>query len=214
MARLRAGVLISGRGSNMLSLVEASRDPSYPAGVACVLSNNPDAPGLAKAREMGIPAEVVDHTAFDSREAFEDAIHAKLMQYGVQMICLAGFMRVLTESFIAKWPDRILNIHPSLLPAFKGAHAHRDALAAGVKLSGCTVHIVRPEMDSGPILSQAAVPVLEADTEETLSARVLEAEHRIYPLALKFYLQGRVTVEGDRARVNVPGPIRGMLQNP
>ena len=198
----------------MLSLVEASRDPSYPAGVACVISNNPEAPGLAKAKELGIPAEAIDHTAFDSREAFEEQVHTRLTQYGVQMICLAGFMRVLTGGFIQRWPDRILNIHPSLLPSFKGAHAHRDALAAGVKLSGCSVHIVRAETDSGPILSQAAVPVLDSDTEETLAARVLEAEHRIYPAAVKFYLQGRVTLEGNRARVNLPGPLHGMLLNP
>jgi phosphoribosylglycinamide formyltransferase-1 len=202
MAKLRVGVLISGRGSNLKALLDTCLTPGFPAEIVAVVSNRPDAAGLKHAQAMGVPAIGLDHKQYDSREAFDDALHEALRIAGVEFICLAGYLRLLTEGFIARWPDRIINIHPSLLPAFKGLHAHEQALAAGVKLAGCTVHIVRPEMDSGPILVQAAVPVLDIDDASSLSARVLEAEHKIYPLALKLIAEQRVRIAGDKAFID------------
>lgn len=197
-ARRRVGVLISGGGSNMAALVEACRDPAFPAEIVCVVSNRPDAGGLAKARAAGVPVvAVVDHRDFPDRESFERALHAELRAAGVEIVALAGFLRLLTPWFIARWQDRLINIHPALLPAYKGLHTHARALADGVKISGCTVHYVRPEMDVGPIIVQAAVPVLDGDTAETLAARVLESEHRIYPLALARVASGAARVVRD-----------------
>ena len=201
MARLKTGVLISGRGSNLDALIQACRDPAFPAEIVIVISNKPDAPGLAIARAAGIPAIALDHRTFADRATFDDAVHERLAATGVEFICLAGYMRLLTNTFIERWRDRIINIHPSLLPAFRGLNAHAQALAAGAKLSGCTVHVVRPEMDTGPIIVQAAVPVLATDTVASLAARVLVAEHRIYPLALRLVGEGRVRIDGERAIV-------------
>jgi phosphoribosylglycinamide formyltransferase-1 len=214
MARLKTGVLISGRGSNLEALIEACRDPAFPAEIATVISNKPDAPGLAFAREAGLATIALDHRSFADRTAFDDAVHQRLTEAGVELVCLAGYMRLLTTGFIARWHDRIINIHPSLLPAFRGLNAHAQALAAGVKISGCTVHVVRMEVDAGPIIAQAAVPVLPDDTLETLAARVLVAEHRLYPLALRLFAEGRVRIDGERAIVEGAGDLSLTLINP
>ena len=186
MAKKRVAVLISGRGSNMASLIDAAKDDSYPAEIALVVSNRPDAAGLAHARSQGIETAVVDHTHYGKdRETFERVLQDALRAHRIDIVCLAGFMRLFTPWFVGQWQGRMLNIHPALLPAFKGLHTHKRALAAGVKTHGATVHFVSPETDSGPIVAQAEVPVLDGDTPETLAARVLEAEHRIYPQALR-----------------------------
>lgn len=203
----RVGILISGRGSNMTALIEAARAPDYPAEIVCVVSNRPDAPGLKTAEASGVPTQIIDHTTCASRQAFESELDAALLMFGVELVACAGFMRLMTPSFVARWQDRMINIHPSLLPAFKGLDTHARALAAGVKITGCTVHVVRPEMDDGPIIAQAAVPVMESDTPESLAARVLAAEHRLYPHALALFASGVVhistrTVEGPQVPVN------------
>jgi phosphoribosylglycinamide formyltransferase 1 len=182
--RRKVAVLISGTGSNMQALVKAAQNPDYPAQIALVLSNKADAKGLVFAQEHGIATAVVSHKDYADRESFEHAIQTELETHGIDMVCLAGFMRVLTPWLISRWEGRMLNIHPSLLPEFKGLHTHKRALEAGVKEHGCTVHYVVPELDAGPIILQARVPVLEDDTEETLAARVLVEEHKIYAEAL------------------------------
>jgi phosphoribosylglycinamide formyltransferase-1 len=184
-SRKRVAVLISGSGSNLQALMDAARAPDYPAEIALVISNKGDAYGLERARAAGVPALFISHKAYETREAFDRAMHEELSAHGIELICLAGFMRLLSPWFVKQWEGRMLNIHPSLLPEFKGAHAVRDALAAGVQESGCTVHYVTEALDAGPIVSQAKVPVLEGDTEETLHARIHEAEHKLYPAALK-----------------------------
>lgn len=196
--RKRVGVLISGRGSNMSSLISACAKKDYPAEIALVISNNPDAPGLDIAAQSGIATKAIDHKKYPSREAFERDLDAALNEDDIDLICNAGFMRLLTKSFVEGWRDRQLNIHPSLLPSFKGLHTHERAIKAGVRLSGCTVHFVRTEMDAGPIIAQAAVPVLPDDTADVLAARVLEAEHRLYPLALEMVASGNATVTGEQ----------------
>lgn len=200
-ARKRVGILISGRGSNMEALVEATRAPDYPAEIAVVISNRPDARGIERARELGLATKVIDHRAFTSRVPFEMKLHAALLEAQVDIICNAGFMRMLTGGFVDRWRDRHLNIHPSLLPAFPGLNIHERVLEAGVRITGCTVHFVRTEMDSGPIIAQAAVPVLDADTPESLAARVLEAEHRLYPHALRLVASGTASVAYERVRL-------------
>jgi phosphoribosylglycinamide formyltransferase 1 len=188
----RVAILISGRGSNMTALIEAAKASDYPAEIVLVVSNRPDAPGLARARAAGVAATVIDHTAFgDKREAFERALDDELRNNRIDLVCLAGFMRLLTPWFVARWSGRMLNIHPSLLPQFKGLDTHRRALEAGVKTHGATVHFVVPEMDSGPIVVQDSVAVQDGDTEATLAARVLELEHQIYPRALRAVAEGR-----------------------
>ena len=192
MARKRVAVLISGRGSNMAALIEAAKDPAYPAEVSLVLSNVPDAGGLEVAKASGVATQVVDHKPFGKdRAAFERALQAVLEQYRTEIVCLAGFMRILTADFVGKWQGRMLNIHPALLPHFKGLDTHRRALEAKAKQHGATVHFVMPEMDSGPIILQDAIEVRPDDTEATLAARVLTVEHRIYPQALKMLAEGR-----------------------
>jgi phosphoribosylglycinamide formyltransferase 1 len=187
----RVAILISGRGSNMTALIEAAKAKDYPAEIMLVVSNRPDAPGLACARSAAVATAVVDHTLFgDDREAFERALDGELRKNRIDLVCLAGFMRLLTPWFVRRWSGRMLNIHPSLLPQFKGLHTHRRALEAGVKRHGATVHFVVPEMDSGPIVAQDSVAVYEGDTEETLARRVLELEHRIYPRALREVAEG------------------------
>lgn len=202
MAALKVGVLISGRGSNLQALLDAASAPGFPARIVSVISNKTNAGGLERAKRAGAPAVAIPHKDYADRESFDRAVDAKLREHGVEFICLAGFMRLLSHWFIAQWADRIVNIHPSLLPAFKGLHPQAQALAAGVRLSGCTVHIVRPELDSGPIIVQAAVPVMPNDTAETLEARILTAEHRCYPLALRLIAEGRVHVEGNTVRID------------
>lgn len=184
MARTRVAVLISGSGSNLQALIDAAKQPSYPAQIVLVISNNSEAYGLLRAQRAGIATRVISHKDYTSRETFDDAMHAALVQAGVKIVCLAGFMRLLTPDFVNKWQGRMLNIHPSLLPAFKGLHTHARAIAEGAKVAGCTVHFVTPELDGGPIIAQAEVPVLAGDTAETLAARVLEQEHKIYPQTL------------------------------
>ena len=192
MARKRVAILISGRGSNMVALIEAAKDSRYPAEIVLVVSNEPGAEGIKRATASGIRTAVVDHRPFGKdREAFERALHGTLEAHAIELVCLAGFMRLLTPWFVRQWEGRLLNIHPALLPAFKGLDTHARALQAGVKEHGATVHFVVPEMDSGPIIVQAAVAVREGDTEQTLAARVLEVEHRVYPEALKLVAEGR-----------------------
>jgi phosphoribosylglycinamide formyltransferase 1 len=208
MSRKRVAVLISGRGSNMAALIEAAKDKNYPAEIALVVSNKPDAGGLVTARTAGIATEVVDHARYGKdRAAFERALQAALEKHRIELVCLAGFMRLLTPWFVGQWQNRLLNIHPALLPAFKGLDTHKRALEAGVKMHGATVHFVVSEMDSGPIVAQGAVAVLPDDTEEKLAARVLAVEHRIYPLALKLLAEGRIRVENGRCLIDgVPVP--------
>ncbi len=208
MARTRVAVLISGRGSNMAALIEAAKDASYPAEIALVVSNVPGAPGLPLAQAAGIATRIIDHTRYGTdREAFERAMQAALEAARIELVCLAGFLRLLTPWFVGQWQGRMINIHPALLPAFKGLHTHERALEAGVRIHGATVHFVVPEMDSGPAIVQGAVPVRDDDTAGALAARVLAVEHRIYPQALKLLAQGRVRIVGRRCVIDgaVPG---------
>jgi formyltetrahydrofolate-dependent phosphoribosylglycinamide formyltransferase len=213
--RARVAVLISGRGSNMAALLAAAASPDYPAEIALVLSNRADAAGLAHAAAQGAPTAVVESRAFrGDRAGFEAAMEAEIARAGATLIALAGFMRVLTEGFVARWEGRMINVHPSLLPAFPGLDTHERALAAGVRLHGCTVHLVTAGVDEGPILAQAAVPVLPGDDAASLAARVLAQEHRLYPAALAWLAAGRVRVEGGRAAVDGAAPAEGALANP
>ncbi|MBI3453766.1 MAG: phosphoribosylglycinamide formyltransferase [Rhodospirillales bacterium] len=214
MAHRRVAVLISGRGSNLQALIDAALDPGYPAEIVNVISNEPAAAGLERARKAGLATEIVNHRNFADRAAFDAALDARLRAAGADLVCLAGFMRLLTPGFVAGWRDRMLNIHPSLLPAFPGLDTHARALAAGVRFAGCTVHFVRPTMDDGPIIAQAAVPVLPHDTADSLAARVLEAEHRLYPWALRLAATGRATVVGERVVVDGAKVAAGALINP
>ena len=191
MAKRRVAILISGRGSNMTALIEAARAPDYPADIVLVVSNVPGASGLEKAAAAGVPVSTIASKPFGKdREAFERALQSELLKNNIELVCLAGFMRVLTPWFVTQWEGRMLNIHPALLPLYKGLHTHERALADGVKEHGATVHFVVPEMDSGPIIVQRSVPVKEGDTPETLAARVLEIEHQIYPEALRLVASG------------------------
>ena len=203
-ARKRVGVLISGRGSNLQALIDAARAPDFPAEIVTVISNRPGAYGLVRASEAGIAGAVIDHKAYGSRRAFDVVLDGALREAGCDFVCNAGFMRLLTPGFVEAWRDRQINIHPSLLPAFRGLHPHERALETGVRLAGATVHFVRSEMDAGPIILQAAVPVLTGDTAETLAARVLEAEHVIYPRALALVASGQAWVEGEAVRFATP----------
>jgi phosphoribosylglycinamide formyltransferase 1 len=195
-AKKRVAVLISGRGSNMVALIEAAKAPSYPAEIVLVLSNRADAAGLAHAKAEGIATAVVDHALFGKdREAFEHALQAELDKHGIDLVCLAGFMRLLTPWFVRRWEGRLLNIHPALLPAFKGLNTHERALAAGVPYHGATVHFVVPEMDSGPIVAQERLKILDTDDADTLAARVLALEHQIYPQALARVAKGEIAID-------------------
>lgn len=205
MTKKRVAILVSGRGSNMAALIDAAAEPDYPAEIVAVISNRPGAGALAIAERAGLATAVVDHKAFSSREAFDAALDAELKRVAPDIVCLAGFMRLLTPGFIEGWEGRMLNIHPALLPSFKGLDTHARALAAGVRLHGCTVHLVTAEMDAGPIIAQAAVPVLDGDDEDALAARVLTAEHRLYPRALAMWARGEATLESGRVRVRGPG---------
>jgi phosphoribosylglycinamide formyltransferase-1 len=202
--RVRIAVLISGRGSNLQALIDAARENGYPAEIALVISNVESAEGLERARDAGVPAKIIPHKTFASREDFDAAIDAALREADISLVCEAGFMRIHSEWFVKRWEGKLLNIHPSLLPVFPGIRVHRQALDAGVKVSGCTVHFIVHALDSGPIVAQAAVPVLPDDTPESLAARVLIEEHKLYPAALKLVASGTVRLEDGRARFVQP----------
>ena len=214
MARLKTAILISGRGSNMQALVDAAADTDYPAEIVRVISNVPGAGGLERAAQAGIATTAIDHRDFDGRASFEDALHAELTEAGVELVCLAGFMRLLTAEFVERWFDRMINIHPSLLPAFKGLQTHERVLAEGVRFTGCTVHFVRPAMDAGPIIVQGAVPVLPGDDAASLAARVLNAEHRCYPHALRLVADGRTSIVDETVIVEGAGGPTDIAVNP
>ncbi len=211
---MRTAVLISGRGSNLAALIDACRRPGASAEIGLVISSRPDAAGLQRARAVGLPAETVDHRRFKRREEFDRHVSEMLETHDIGLVCLAGFMRVLGAWFVARWRDRLLNIHPSLLPAFPGLDTHRRALAAGVRFSGCTVHFVRAEVDAGPIIVQGVVPVLAEDTADALGARVLQAEHRCYPVALELVASGRARVTDERVLIAGAETPATVLINP
>lgn len=214
MALLKVGVLISGSGTNLQALIDACTDPEFPAEIALVISNRPDAKGMERAAKADVPVRLIDHKQYKDRESFDAALDAALRDAGVEFVCLAGFMRLLTTEFVNRWRDRLINIHPSLLPSFKGLHAADQAVAAGVRIAGCTVHFVRPEMDSGPIIVQAAVPLLSSDTADSLQARIQTVEHRCYPLALRLVAEGKVEVDGERVRIHDDGGAETRLVSP
>jgi phosphoribosylglycinamide formyltransferase 1 len=214
VSRAPVAVLISGSGTNLQALIDACASPDYPARIVLVISNRDDAHGLKRAAMAGIPTLVIRHKDFPDRETFDAALDKAIEASGAQYVCLAGFMRVLTAGLVRKWEGRMINIHPSLLPSFKGMHTHKAALDAGVKIHGCTVHFVVPEMDSGPIIIQAAVQVLPDDTEETLAARVLKAEHAIYPYALRMLAGGTAWLENGKVNKSFHMVQEYTLYNP
>ena len=214
MAVLKVGVLISGRGSNLQALLDACADGSFPAEIVLVVSNVPGAAGLERARAAGVGATVIDHRDFEGRADFELALTRTLEAAGVTFVCCAGFMRVLTPTFVDRWRDRLINIHPSLLPAFPGLDTHRRAIEAGVRFAGCTVHFVRVEVDRGPMIVQAAVAVRPGDDAASLAARVLEAEHVCYPRALRLIAEGRVRLRGEAVEIDGAAAPDGVWINP
>ena len=214
MAKLKVGILISGRGSNMAALSRAAQAADYPAEIACVVSNREDAGGLEAARKAGVPTTVISHRGYPDRETFDRDVSAALEKHGVELVALAGFMRIQSAWFPEHWAGRQINIHPSLLPAFPGLHVQRQALDAGVRVSGCTVHFVTPTLDSGPIIAQAAVPVLPGDTEETLSTRILRQEHRLYPLVVRWFAEDRIAIGDGRVTVRGLAPGATLLFSP
>ncbi|MBK8907647.1 MAG: phosphoribosylglycinamide formyltransferase [Rhodospirillales bacterium] len=214
MAKLKVAVLISGRGTNLQALIGACAAEAFPAELVLVVSNVAGAAGLVRAEAAGIATSVVDHRDFRDRRSFEDAVHDALKCAGAELVCLAGFMRILTEDFVSRWRDRLINIHPSLLPAFRGLNVHERVLEYGARFSGCTVHFVRPTMDDGPIIVQAVVPVLPDDTPETLAQRVLAEEHMIYPLAVRLIAESRVRISDETVLVRDARAARGALINP
>ena len=211
MARLKVGVLISGSGTNLQALIDDCTRADAESEIVLVLSNRADAFGLTRAERAGLPQRVIDHEGYDSRATFEQALTEALEASGVELVCLAGFMRVLTADFVEQWRDRLINIHPSLLPAFKGLDTHARAIEAGVRFAGCTVHFVRAEVDNGPIIVQAAVPVLPDDTAASLADRVLREEHRCLPLAVRLIAQGRVSVAGERCVIEAEAPSDALV---
>jgi phosphoribosylglycinamide formyltransferase-1 len=214
LAKLQLGVMVSGSGTNLQSILDAAGSGKIPVAVRVVLSNRPRARALERARAAGVPAVAVSHRKFDSREAFEDAVLEVLREHGVEWVALAGFMRLLTGHFLGAFPDRVINIHPALLPAFPGTHGQRQALEYGARWSGCTVHFVDEGTDTGPIIAQAVVPVLDDDDEEALGRRILAQEHRIYPWVLKLLAEGRVRREGRRVIIEGAGPPAGAWMHP
>ena len=205
---LKVGVIISGGGSNLQALIDAAAATDLPAEITLVISNNAEAFGLDRARKAGIATKVIDHRTYPDRDTFDRDLTKALEEAGCELVCLAGFLRVLTDEFVNHWRDRMINIHPSLLPKYKGLHTHKRAIEAGEDYHGCTVHYVRPDLDTGPLLLQARVPVLDGDTPEQLAGRVLEQEHVIYPEALRKIARGEITVDGETPMVNgVPGPV-------
>ena len=214
MKRLRTAILISGRGTNLQALIDECASPDAPAEIALVVSNVPKAAGLDRAIAADIPTLTIDHLDFPDRESFEKRLTEDLTIEGIELICLAGFMRLLTEKFVEDWRDRLINIHPSLLPSYKGLDTHQRALADGVRFAGCTVHYVRPAMDEGPIIIQAAVPVHADDDAASLGARVLEAEHRSYPFALRLIAEGRISIVDERVLIDGTAAPPDILINP
>jgi phosphoribosylglycinamide formyltransferase-1 len=212
--KTKVGVLISGRGSNLKSLLEACAAPGFPAEIVTVLSNRPGAGGLDHARAAGVAAAVIDHKAYDGREAFEAALTTVLEDAAVELVCLAGFLRVVTPAFVRHWQGRMINIHPSLLPLFPGLDTHAQALAAGVKLHGCSVHYVSEEVDSGAIVGQAAVPVLAGDDPDSLAARVLAAEHRLYPACLRLVADGKARLVDGKVEIRLDCNGTAQIFNP
>lgn len=199
---VNVAVLISGGGTNLQALIDACAGSDFPAKIVKVFSNNPDVYGLDRAKKVGIDTMVINHRDFDSREAFDDKLHTEITASGAKLICLAGFMRILDARFVNRWKNRMLNIHPSLLPAFRGLHTQERALEAGVRFSGCTVHFVNPDLDDGPIINQAAIAINPSETADELAARVLKLEHILYPQALKLVAEGRVRVVNNNVRIN------------
>jgi phosphoribosylglycinamide formyltransferase-1 len=214
VAGLKVGVLISGRGTNLQALIDACAEPGFPAEIKLVIANRADAAGLQRATDAKIATEIIPHRGFASREAFDAAVTTALEKAQIELVCLAGFMRLLTPGFVEHWRDRLINIHPSLLPAFPGLDTHARVIAQGVRFSGCTVHFVRAEMDNGPIIVQATVPVLPGDDADKLAARVLQAEHRAYPLALRLIGEGRVTMVGERTEIRYADGTADIRLNP
>jgi phosphoribosylglycinamide formyltransferase-1 len=214
MAKLKIGVLISGSGSNLQALIDTCHAPDFPAEISLVLSNIPGVIGLERASQIGIPTATIDHTQFESRKEFDAEMTRVLEENDIKFVFLAGFMRLLSDPFVKRWHDRLVNIHPSLLPAFKGLNVHDRVIQEGARFSGCTVHFVRPALDDGPIIVQACVPVQQDDTPDTLAARVLEQEHIIYPIALKLISNGQVHVTGERAIIDDPIYPEKSLVNP
>ncbi len=212
--KLKVAVLISGRGTNLQALIDACAKPGFPATITLVISNVEEAYGLQRAERAGIATQVIRHQAFDSRADFDRALDNALRKSGIELVCLAGFMRLLTAAFVDGWRDRMINVHPSLLPAFKGLDTYQRALDAGVTIAGCTVHFVRVEMDDGPIIAQVAVPILPGDDSERLAARILEKEHVVYPLALRLIAENKVTVKDEIAHVENGAPSTDCLINP
>ena len=209
---LRIAVLISGRGSNLQALIDACAQKDFPARIIGVVSNRADAQGLQRATAAGIETAVIEHRSFADRAAFDSALDARIREFDAELVCLAGFMRILTAGFVEDWRDRLINIHPSLLPAYKGLDTQQRALDDGIRISGCTVHFVRPDMDTGPVIMQAAVPVLDDDDADRLTARILAQEHIIYPMAVKLIAENRVRVQGNRALVDIPpGPEKALI---
>jgi phosphoribosylglycinamide formyltransferase-1 len=207
-------ILISGRGSNMEALIAARDAGDLPVHIAAVISNRPDAKGLETAARAGIATRCLDHKAYAGREAFDAALAECIDGFAPDLVVLAGFMRILSEGFVRRYDGRLVNIHPSLLPSFPGLHTHQRALDEGVRIHGCTVHFVTPALDHGPVIVQAAVPVLDDDTEDSLSARVLAQEHRVYPLAVRWFAEGRLRLEGGRVRLDAPALADAVLVAP
>ena len=214
MAKLKLCILISGRGSNLKSLIDACKEKDFPAEIALVISNDTEAYGLKRAEEARVPNYVISHKEFSTRDHFDDTVAEKIKNYNVDLICLAGFMRILGDKFIDQWKNKIINIHPSLLPSFKGMNIHQRVIDSGVKFSGCTVHFVRCEMDTGPILLQAIVPVLPGDDAKTLAARILKQEHRVYPKAIKMIASGRVKITNEKVIIDGAYSTEECLVNP
>lgn len=212
--KLKVGILVSGGGSNMQALIESCAAPGHPAEIVTVISNRPGVGALERAAAAGIPATVIDHKAYGDRESFDAELQRRLDAAGVEFVCLAGFMRLLTTGFVEHWSGRMINIHPSLLPSFKGLNVQQRAIDAGARFSGCTVHFVTPEMDVGPIIQQAVVPIHQDDTADSLAARILEQEHRIYPASLRWVAEGRVRIEGERVLLDGAAHKHAALLNP
>jgi phosphoribosylglycinamide formyltransferase-1 len=210
--KLKLGILISGRGSNLQSLIDATKKNNFPAEIVIVIANVSNITGLEIAKKANIPVQIINHKTFNKREFFEDELHGVLTKAKVELVCLAGFMRILTDHFIHLWLDKIINIHPSLLPSFKGLNTHNRAIESGAKFSGCTIHFVRPEVDGGPIIIQAVVAIEQNDTPETLANRVLVEEHKIYPLAVKLIATKKVSIKNGRVWTeNLTSPRLALL---
>ncbi|MCW8915648.1 MAG: phosphoribosylglycinamide formyltransferase [Magnetovibrio sp.] len=211
---MKLAVLVSGRGSNLQALIDACAAEEFPAEIVLVLSNKAEAYGLERAKQAGIPTAVLSHKDFDDRESFDEAMSQKITEADAELVCLAGFMRLLSDGFVRKWRDKLINIHPSLLPSYKGLHVHERAIEDGARFSGCTVHFVRPAMDEGPIIIQAVVPVHPEDDADALAGRILEQEHVVYPQAVRYIAEGRVRVSAERVVITDAPIPHGAMVNP